>query len=36
LLNQLQDWAVKQAETSKFRTVGIYSGALGFSFTPTS
>ncbi|MBI1779062.1 MAG: ABC transporter substrate-binding protein [Proteobacteria bacterium] len=32
MLSQLQDWAVRQAEQAKFRTVGIYSGALGFSF----
>jgi len=31
-LAELQDWAVKQAEQSKFRTVGIYAGALGFSY----
>jgi iron(III) transport system substrate-binding protein len=32
MLDQLQDWAVRYAEASKFRTVGIYSGALGFGF----
>ena len=31
-LDQLQDWAVRQARASKFRTVGIYAGALGYSF----
>jgi iron(III) transport system substrate-binding protein len=31
-LAELQDWAVRQAETSKYRTVGIYAGALGYSF----
>jgi iron(III) transport system substrate-binding protein len=31
-LANLQSWAVKQAEQSKFRTVGIYAGALGYSF----
>jgi iron(III) transport system substrate-binding protein len=31
-LANLQPWAVKQAEQSKFRTVGIYAGALGYSF----
>jgi iron(III) transport system substrate-binding protein len=31
-LDDLQDWAVKQARAAKFRTVGIYAGALGFSF----
>jgi iron(III) transport system substrate-binding protein len=32
LLKDLQAWAVKQAEQSKYRTVGIYAGALGFGF----
>ncbi len=32
MLGQLQDWAVSQARASGFRTVGIYAGALGFSF----
>jgi len=31
-LAELQDWAVRQAEQSRYRTVGIYAGALGFSF----
>ncbi|MDB5369794.1 MAG: iron transporter substrate-binding protein [Roseomonas sp.] len=31
-LDQLHDWARKQAEESKFRTVGIYAGALGFGY----
>lgn len=31
-LNQLQDWAVRQAEQSGYRTVGIYAGGLGFGF----
>ena len=31
-LDELQDWAVKQARAAKFRTVGIYAGALGYSF----
>ena len=31
-LAELQDWAVRQAEQSKYRTVGIYAGALGYSF----
>ena len=30
MLAQLLPWAVKQAEQSKFRTVGIYAGALGY------
>lgn len=32
LLKDLQPWALKQAETSKNRTVGIYAGGLGFSY----
>ena len=32
MLAELQDWAVRQAETSGFRTVGIYAGALGYGF----
>ena len=28
----MQDWAVRQAEESKYRTVGIYAGALGYSY----
>jgi iron(III) transport system substrate-binding protein len=32
VLPQLRDWAQKQAERSKFRTVGIYLGALGFGY----
>src|ERR1700675_377373 len=31
-LAQLHPWAVRQAEQSGYRTVGIYMGALGFSF----
>jgi iron(III) transport system substrate-binding protein len=31
-LDELQDWAVRQARAAKFRTVGIYAGALGYSF----
>jgi iron(III) transport system substrate-binding protein len=31
-LANLFPWAVRQAEASKFRTVGIYAGALGYSF----
>ena len=31
-LAELQPWAVKQAEASKYRTVGIYAGALGYSY----
>ena len=32
MLDQLQDWAVKQAEVSGWRTVGVYSGALGWGY----
>ncbi|MFV0292961.1 MAG: ABC transporter substrate-binding protein [Paracoccus sp. (in: a-proteobacteria)] len=32
LLPELQDWAVKQAETSGYRAVGVYSGALGWGY----
>lgn len=32
MLDQLQDWAVKQAEVSGYRTVGVYSGALGWGY----
>jgi iron(III) transport system substrate-binding protein len=31
-LSDLQDWAVRQAEQSQYRTVGVYAGALGYSF----
>ena len=31
-LPELNDWAQRQAEQSGYRTVGIYSGALGFSY----
>ena len=29
---ELRDWAQKQAERSKYRTVGIYLGALGYGY----
>jgi iron(III) transport system substrate-binding protein len=29
---ELQDWAVRQWESSKGRTVGVYAGALGYSY----
>ncbi len=32
MLAQLQPWAQKQAEQSKYRTVGIYLGALGIGY----
>lgn len=35
LLGELQPWAVAQAETSGFKTVGIYAGALGFGYNST-
>lgn len=31
-LTELQDWAQRQAAQSGYRTVGIYAGALGFSY----
>ena len=32
MLAELQPWAVRQAQQSGFKTVGIYAGALGYSF----
>jgi iron(III) transport system substrate-binding protein len=32
MLDQLQPWAVKQAEVSGYHTVGVYSGALGWGY----
>ncbi len=32
MLEELQDWAVRQAELSGFKTVGVYSGALGWGY----
>jgi iron(III) transport system substrate-binding protein len=32
MLEQLQPWALAQAETSGYRTVGIYAGGLGFGY----
>ena len=32
MLEELQPWAVSQAETSGYRTVGVYSGALGWGY----
>ena len=32
MLDQLHDWAVSQARQTGFRTIGIYAGALGYSF----
>src|SRR5882762_5294222 len=34
MLPQLYDWSVRQAEQSKFRTVGVYTGALGIGYNP--
>ena len=31
-LSELNDWAVRQWEQSKGRTVGVYAGALGYSY----
>src|ERR1044072_3346864 len=31
-MSELQDWAVRQWEASKGRTIGVYAGALGFSY----
>ncbi|HEV8676576.1 MAG TPA: ABC transporter substrate-binding protein [Methylomirabilota bacterium] len=31
-LGELHDWAGRQAEQSKYRTVGVYAGALGFGY----
>lgn len=33
-LPQLHDWAQQQARQSNYRTVGIYSGPLGFGYNP--
>ncbi len=32
MLSELHPWAVKQAEQTGFKTVGIYSGALGYGY----
>jgi len=32
MLDELQDWALAQAETGEYRTVGIYAGALGYGY----
>jgi iron(III) transport system substrate-binding protein len=32
IFDQLQDWAKKQAESSGFKTVGVYAGALGWGY----
>lgn len=35
MLAELQPWALRQAEASGHRTVGIYAGALGFGYNST-
>ena len=32
VMKELAPWAVKQAEQSKYRTVGVYAGVLGFGY----
>ncbi|HRO10687.1 ABC transporter substrate-binding protein [Amaricoccus sp.] len=32
MMAELHDWAIKQAEAGDHRTVGVYSGALGFGY----
>ncbi|WP_270937526.1 ABC transporter substrate-binding protein [Falsiroseomonas oryzae] len=32
MLDQVHDWARRQAEQTGFRTIGIYAGALGYSY----
>ena len=32
LMGQLYDWAIRQAEQAKFKTVGLYAGALGYGY----
>ncbi|MEZ2126272.1 MULTISPECIES: ABC transporter substrate-binding protein [unclassified Sinorhizobium] len=32
MLDQLQDWAKRQAESANYRTVGVYAGALGWGY----
>jgi iron(III) transport system substrate-binding protein len=34
-LSELHDWAVRQAEQAGHRTVGIYAGALGYTYNAT-
>ena len=35
-LGELQEWAVRQGEQAKFRTVGVYAGALLTGAAPSS
>src|SRR5690606_35732783 len=32
MLEELNDWAVKQAENADYRTVGVHAGALGWGY----
>ena len=32
MMGELHDWAIRQAEAGNHRTVGVYSGALGFGY----
>lgn len=32
MLGELHEWAVKQAESAGYRTVGVYAGALGWGY----
>lgn len=34
MMPQLYDWAIRQAEQSKYKTVGVYTGALGIGYNP--
>jgi iron(III) transport system substrate-binding protein len=35
MVSELQPWAVAQAETAGFKTIGIYAGALGYGYNST-
>jgi iron(III) transport system substrate-binding protein len=32
MLSELHDWAVKQAESAGYKTIGVYAGALGWGY----
>jgi iron(III) transport system substrate-binding protein len=32
MLEELQEWAVRQAEAADYKTVGVYAGALGYGY----
>lgn len=34
-LSELHDWATRQGQQAHFRTIGIYAGALGYSYNTT-